>query len=100
MTALTGVVPPRAAPPGLTPIAMLIDVVAPDRPAGFAGVADLVAADLSLAGEAETSVAGRPDLDVKTIGELVGYPDQFYFSRVFKNAAGMSPTEFRASNTG
>ena len=40
----------------------LIDVVAPDRPAGFAGAVDLVAADLAADGEAEKSVAGRPDL--------------------------------------
>lgn len=40
----------------------LIDVLAPERPAGFAGAADLVAADLADDGEAEKSVAGRPDL--------------------------------------
>jgi two-component system, response regulator YesN len=50
--------------------------------------------------ESKRLLAGKPELDVKTIGELVGYPDQFYFSRVFKNAAGMSPTEFRASSAG
>ena len=28
------------------------------------------------------------------IAEMVGYPDAAYFSRVFKNATGMSPTEY------
>ncbi|MDF2714458.1 MAG: hypothetical protein K0R28_1383 [Paenibacillus sp.] len=33
----------------------------------------------------------------KEIAELVGYPDQNYFSRVFKSVAGVSPTDYRAS---
>jgi nucleoside-diphosphate-sugar epimerase len=40
----------------------LIDVVAPERPAGFLGTVNLVAADLSAPGEAEKSVAQRPDV--------------------------------------
>ncbi len=40
----------------------LIDVVAPDKPAGFGGRADARAADLAAEGEAERSVAARPDL--------------------------------------
>lgn len=40
----------------------LIDVVAPERPAGFAGAVDLVAADLSAPGEADKAVAERPDM--------------------------------------
>jgi YesN/AraC family two-component response regulator len=49
--------------------------------------------------ESRRLLANMPDLDVKTIGELVGYPDQFYFSRVFKGATGLCPTDFRASIT-
>ena len=35
------------------------------------------------------------ELSVKSIGELVGYLDQFYFSRIFKVVTGMSPGAFR-----
>jgi YesN/AraC family two-component response regulator len=45
--------------------------------------------------EAKHLLRGRPELDVKTVGELVGYPDPFYFSRVFKQMTGKSPSEFR-----
>jgi YesN/AraC family two-component response regulator len=47
--------------------------------------------------EARRLLSQLPDLEVKAVGELVGYPDQFYFSRTFKRATGMSPTDFRAS---
>jgi nucleoside-diphosphate-sugar epimerase len=40
----------------------LVDVVAPHRPAGFAGRVELAPADLSAPGEADTAVAGRPDV--------------------------------------
>jgi D-erythronate 2-dehydrogenase len=40
----------------------MIDVVAPERPAGFSGATDLMATDLSTPGEAEKAVAGRPDV--------------------------------------
>jgi two-component system response regulator YesN len=38
----------------------------------------------------------RPTLEVKEIAALVGYPDQGYFSRVFKQAVGTGPQEYRA----
>ena len=40
----------------------LVDVVQPDKPAGFAGRVDLAAADLSAPGEAVKAVAARPDV--------------------------------------
>jgi nucleoside-diphosphate-sugar epimerase len=40
----------------------LVDVVAPEKPAGFAGAVSAWAADLSAAGEAERSVQNRPDV--------------------------------------
>jgi len=35
------------------------------------------------------------ELSIKQIGEMVGYPDQGYFSRIFKRITGKSPQEFR-----
>ncbi len=40
----------------------LVDVVAPQSPAGFAGAVDARTADLAQPGEAATLVAGRPDV--------------------------------------
>src|SRR4030088_2949943 len=40
----------------------LIDVVAPERPAGFSGIVNLAAADLSAPGAAQDAVRGRPDV--------------------------------------
>jgi two-component system response regulator YesN len=42
----------------------------------------------------------RPELEIKEIGGIVGYPDQGYFSRVFRQAVGVSPQEYRESRTG
>lgn len=36
-----------------------------------------------------------PDMELRQIGELVGYTDQFYFSKLFKKYTGTSPTEYR-----
>jgi len=36
-----------------------------------------------------------PELTIKEVGELVGYPDQNYFSRIFKLKTGISPAHFR-----
>jgi len=41
---------------------VLVDVVAPVAPAGFAGKLDSIAADLSAPGKAEAMIAGRPDV--------------------------------------
>ena len=35
------------------------------------------------------------DLSVKETAALLGYQDQFYFSRTFKVVMGISPTEYR-----
>ena len=45
--------------------------------------------------EARRLLSCSPELDVRAIAELVGYQDPFYFSRLFKQATGMSPSEFR-----
>jgi nucleoside-diphosphate-sugar epimerase len=41
---------------------MLLDVAAPQTPAGFSGAVTLVTADLATAGEAEKAIAARPDV--------------------------------------
>lgn len=38
----------------------------------------------------------QPDLDVAVIGEMSGYPDPVYFSKVFKKNTGMWPSQYRA----
>ncbi|HBF39224.1 MAG TPA: DNA-binding response regulator [Firmicutes bacterium] len=45
--------------------------------------------------EAKHLLRSQPELGIKAIGELVGYPDPFYFSRIFKHITGKSPSEFR-----
>ena len=45
--------------------------------------------------EAKQLLLSNDGLSVKTIGELVGYPDQYHFSHVFKSLCGKSPSEFR-----
>ena len=37
----------------------------------------------------------EPGLSIKQIGEMCGYHDQGYFSRIFKKYTGKSPLEFR-----
>ncbi|HHX59662.1 MAG TPA: response regulator [Epulopiscium sp.] len=40
----------------------------------------------------------QPELTINQIGELVGYPEQSYFSRVFKKVTEQSPLEYRSSS--
>lgn len=37
------------------------------------------------------------DLNIKEIGEQVGIPDAFYFSKLFKRAYGVSPRKYRSA---
>jgi two-component system response regulator YesN len=37
----------------------------------------------------------EPRASVKEVSASVGYNDQNYFSRLFRNKFGMTPTEFR-----
>lgn len=37
-------------------------------------------------------------LSIREVGELVGCPDQNYFSRLFKKHSGLSPSEFRKNS--
>ncbi len=45
--------------------------------------------------EAKRLLIEEPNFEIKRIGELVGYFDQYYFSRTFKAQVGVYPTEFR-----
>jgi YesN/AraC family two-component response regulator len=42
----------------------------------------------------------RPELEIKEVGIIAGYPDQGYFSRVFRQAVGVSPQEYREGRAG
>ena len=37
----------------------------------------------------------NPDIKIRNVAELCGYPDQLYFSKVFKEITGHSPTRYR-----
>lgn len=36
----------------------------------------------------------KPDSFIKDVAAMVGYEDQFYFSRIFRSYMGKSPSEF------
>lgn len=42
----------------------------------------------------------EPTVNIKEIGERVGYPDSNYFAKVFKRTTGVSPSEFRGGQHG
>lgn len=47
--------------------------------------------------EAKHLMESNPELDIKEICELVGYTDQHYFSRIFKETTSISPSAYRES---
>jgi two-component system, response regulator YesN len=49
--------------------------------------------------KAKRLLAGHPDIEIKQVSAAVGYEDAFYFSRMFKKATGISPTEFKESRS-
>ncbi|MFC5470506.1 response regulator [Cohnella suwonensis] len=46
-------------------------------------------------GEAKRLLESEKSWSVKEIGERVGYPDPYYFSRIFKQVTGVTPREYR-----
>ena len=42
----------------------------------------------------------NPDLFIKDIAAMVGFSDQFYFSRIFHSITGMSPAEYMKNHKG
>ena len=45
--------------------------------------------------EAKKLIVQYPDMKLLQVAELVGYEDQHYFSKVFKNIYGASPSDFK-----
>jgi two-component system response regulator YesN len=43
-------------------------------------------------------MSNHPDMPLKQIAEHIGYEDALYFSRVFKNATGLSPKEYKETH--
>ncbi|MDR1643186.1 MAG: response regulator [Clostridiales bacterium] len=41
----------------------------------------------------------NPELNIREVAEAMGYPEQQYFSRLFKNVCGISPSDYRAHAT-
>ena len=46
-------------------------------------------------GEAKKMMKQQPEMPIKDIAEQLGFSDQFYFSKVFRSATGMPPSEYR-----
>ncbi len=51
-------------------------------------------------GNAKRLLLQHPELDISVVGASVGFPDQHYFSRIFKKRTGSTPTAFRATGAG
>ncbi len=45
--------------------------------------------------KAQQLLVHNPELTIRQVGEMVGYSDQGYFSRIFKKQTGQSPLEYR-----
>ncbi|HOO29087.1 MAG TPA: response regulator [Lachnospiraceae bacterium] len=47
--------------------------------------------------KAQQLLSHHTELSIRQIGEAVGYPEQGYFSRIFKKQTGVSPLDYRES---
>jgi two-component system, response regulator YesN len=45
--------------------------------------------------KAQQILLHNPELSIRQVGEIIGYHDQGYFSRIFKKQVGVSPFEYR-----
>ncbi|MNN37822.1 HTH-type transcriptional activator Btr [compost metagenome] len=45
--------------------------------------------------EARRLIAAKPEMKVKELSEVLSFGDQHYFSKVFKEYTGCSPTEYK-----
>ena len=57
---------------------------------------DLIAERIIIEAKRELYLTKKP---VKEIAANLGYQDEYYFSRFFKNQIGISPSEFKERNT-
>jgi len=39
-----------------------------------------------------------PPISIKQVSSMIGYMDQYYFSRIFKSVTGMSPTDYQSQS--
>jgi transcriptional regulator GlxA family with amidase domain len=46
-----------------------------------------------------STLLSSTDMDIGQIGEMVGYADKHFFSRVFKSYTGLSPREYRIKSS-
>ncbi len=46
--------------------------------------------------EEKRLIENETKMNLKFISEIVGYQDQHYFIRLFKNVTGMNPSEYRS----
>lgn len=46
--------------------------------------------------DAKSLLLNSPNMTIATIGKLVGYDDQYYFSRLFKKHTGCYPSDYRS----
>lgn len=44
--------------------------------------------------QAKKIILSNPDIYIKDVSKMVGYTDQFYFSRLFRTVEGKSPSDF------
>jgi len=49
--------------------------------------------------KAQQLMLAHPDMPLKDIAEIVGYIDRHYFTKVFKQTTGLSPSVFRERHT-
>jgi two-component system, response regulator YesN len=47
--------------------------------------------------KAKALLSDDSSIMLKDIAEIVGYSNQYYFSRIFKIITGLSPSEYRSS---
>ena len=47
--------------------------------------------------KAKQIIREKPDVRIREVARVIGYEDQYYFSKIFKKYAGIWPKEFQES---